>query len=159
MTSLCSSLLLPSSVSLWSFCWTRSQVDWLSPFHFILFLRFCLLLLTRTCLLIFSLIFCVCFDALDKAATSPSLDEWLYVGDTLWGSGAPSYLATWAMCTSHAPSVGCVCPPVLAGSQLRRQQTDMQGWPCRMPLGSHHSGCWMLVVSTRSWNAMVAASN
>ena len=66
----------------------------------------------------FFLILCVCLDALGKAATSPSLDEWLYVGDILWGSDILSYLATRAMCTSHVPHVGCVCSPVLVGSQL-----------------------------------------
>ena len=36
-------------------------------------------------LFFFLLILCVCFDALGKVAKSPSLDEWLYVGDILWG--------------------------------------------------------------------------
>ena len=51
------------------------QVDCLSPFCLVLFLRFCLASIgTYSFVSLFCLIFCVCFYVLGKSATSPSLE-------------------------------------------------------------------------------------
>lgn len=100
---LCSSVLLLSSVSLFVLITgPLCQVDCLSPFHLLLFLRFCFVPSIGTYPPVSSLCFvlCVCFCALGQSAVVPSLAKVALEAQSRLPAraSAQGVSHTWALC-------------------------------------------------------------
>lgn len=143
------------------------QVDCLSPFSLVLFLRFCLILLigTYSSASPFCPILAFCFHVLGQSVPSPSLEGMALFRDVLWGSEVQSYLATRAMCSRAVPYMNFMHPPIGAGPWLLLQCTGGWDWPplaVRMASDAGVSGvlsraCPLVLTGKRENSEMVLA--
>lgn len=128
-SSLCSSIPLLSLVSMFmTITLTFYQAEYVFPFHFVPFLRICLVLLFEIYFYVssFCLTLYVYVYVLGKSATSSSLEGVAFCMRCPAGPETQSCLAPRARCSRILPYVGCMCPLVVLGPWLKYK--DGWGW-------------------------------